>query len=332
MPRLNPNFHRAVFFLYGIDPTDGDLGVCGTGFLVGVQRSSPTPGGNFVWQPRHVYAVTSKHVLQDGSFIRINVKGGGSRLLELEPDTWTSAGSGEDLAAIDITDKLQESDDFRLIHESWLVTRDFSRSVQLGIGEDGFMLGLFRDVPGADRNVVAGRFGNLSLLAQDDLPIKRPDRSKRPTHIFDIRSRPGFSGSPVFIYRTPGGDLRETHNGPPMTGIASRVFARADASRFYRQAEVFEARDNTFVKLLGVHVGQYKDVVRASKSAGTEVAGQPVLDGDRLFIPNSMTLVVPAWEVLDLLQQTHFGGQRTRREADDDESERLPYFEDGRAL
>src|ERR1700730_10815269 len=56
--------------------------------------------------------------------------------------------------------------------------------------------------------MIAARFGNISLLASDDAPIEQPNQQRRPSHIFDMRSRPGFSGSPVFVYRTPSGDLR----------------------------------------------------------------------------------------------------------------------------
>ena len=203
MPRLNQTFERMVVFLYATDPDTGKrVGPHGTAVIVGL----PAEGEH--WYLAHIYAVSCQHVAPRGSsIVRVNTKNGGSRCLDVHPDAWQWIKGHDDLAAADITDLLDhENDDYSVLPSSFLMWKEFIVENEVGIGEDGFMLGLFADLPGKKRNLVAARFGNVSLLADDDTLIK--ENNNRPSHIFDMRSRPGFSGSPVFVYRTPAGDLR----------------------------------------------------------------------------------------------------------------------------
>lgn len=320
MPRLNPNFSRCVFFLFKRDPVSGELRAApeGTGFLVAVKGSwGATPY-------QHLYAVTCAHVAPQGaSVIRINTNDGKSRLIDLQPDDWTLAKNGADIAAVDITDRIDAADDVRHLTPAWFVTSGFISSVGLGVGEDGFMLGLFTKHPGRERNLVSARFGNISLLAHDDEAISWSGRAPRPAHLFDIRSRGGFSGSPVFIYRTPGGDLREVGDGvrrrttkPPIPQHDERDM-RSMLSDWHLELDM---EDNLFIKLLGIHAAQYPEEVevrKEKKSAPRSEVGEWIKDGDRLKIPGGVTIVVPSEEILSLLHDAKFVEQRLQRESDD---------------
>lgn len=67
--------------------------------------------------------------------------------------------------------------------------------------------------------------------------------------------------------------------------------------------------------LLGVHCGQYPEQVQARKikKATGEAADDIVRDRDNLKIPSSMAVVVPAWEIVNLLNQPFFTEIRRRR-------------------
>jgi hypothetical protein len=69
------------------------------------------------------------------------------------------------------------------------------------------MCGLFVSHPGGERNVPVVRFGNLSMMATEAAPVELETGVYRACFLMDTRSRGGFSGSPVFPYRGPGGDL-----------------------------------------------------------------------------------------------------------------------------
>lgn len=343
MPRLSQKFRNIAFFLYGKNPKTGELTQpLGSGALLAV----PITGN---WLLGHTYAVTCHHcILRGATIIRINTSDGKSRLIETEPHEWEFLPDGSDIAAIDLTGLLKPrgGDEIYVLPTTQFATKEFMRETEFEIGEDGFLLGLFSEQPGKNRNMVAARFGNVSLLANDEEPLKQPNGNRRPSHLFDMHSRPGFSGSPVFAYRTPYGDLRTAQ----LRGIDKRssrrttldVISRREAAFYaseidYRtqgdqsffsmrehdedRRESLEAEKNTFLVLFGIHVGQYYDRVTAKKAKSVHAEwGEPVIDGDELEIPNSVALVVPAWDVHELLMLNKFAEQRKARERRDNEN------------
>jgi len=187
------------------------------------------------------------------------------------------------------------------------------------MGEDGFMMGLFgRVAENQGRNVVAARFGNLSIVAQDDVPLR--DYGERPAHVFDMHSRPGFSGSPVFVYRTPDGDFSKfTQRAAPFPSSLAIMGIRSIEDVWQAAAEYVEERRHlpqSMLLLLGIHVAQYRDVVQIEDATPAEVA-RAVREGDKLYIPSSMTIVAPAWAILDLVDRPRLTMQRVEREKGD---------------
>lgn len=325
MPRLNRTFKNMVFFLYGRSPESGEIvGPLGTGSLIGVEAQTGT------WYMNHFYAVTCWHVaIQNGaSILRVNTKDGGSRYIELEPHDWQFIPGADDLCVADITERFNlQTDEISFLPLSLFVTKDFVTHEQLEIGEDGFMLGLFAEQPGEKQNFVAARFGNISLLAHDDAPLEQPNGNKRPSHIFDMRSRPGFSGSPVFVYRTPAGDLRsasERGRDKSIRRMTRRSFSVigggdfqhvVDRSMFDDMDDDRETHENTFLALLGVHAGQYPERVEARKETRVQPEHDDIIrDRDKLKIPSSMAVVVPSWEIVNLLNLPIFKIQRQKRD------------------
>ena len=320
MPRLNPQFQNCVFFLYGKDPNTGAVkGPMGTGFFVGIiPRNTPAYGAD------HVYAVTCHHVaVKAGRFhSTINTEDGKSRHIESEPHEWQFIRNGDDLCAVDLHDQIQPGDAISCISDDLLMRRDFIEHDEVGIGEDGFMLGLFADHPGKRQNLVAARFGNLSMLARDDEPIEQPNEQKRPSHIFDIRSRPGFSARP---YSSTGRQQaiyalrpKEVFPKPWKEPLGARRKGTSDGNgtpildSFFEEMQI---QENTFLMLLGIHAGQYPEKIEAKKIRRTvsEVDDDIIRDSDKLKIPSSMTVVVPAWEIVNLLNQPFFAEIRGRR-------------------
>lgn len=317
MPRLNQNFQNAVFFSYGVHPITGKIqGPLGSGVLIGVE-SETAP-----FYIRHLYAVTCWHVAIRGgaSCIRVNTISGRTRIIKIDHDDWHFVPGADDLCAVDVTDHLYKIDKISCVPSWMLATKDFIAQEEVGIGEDGFMLGLFAHNYGKNKNMIASRFGNVSLLADDDEPIEQPNEIKRPSHIFDMNSRPGFSGSPVFIYRTPGGDLRTaTERGREKSFIKTYRQTRI-GPHFQQTHDLMEEREtysNTFLMLLGIHAGQYPERVEAKKIKQliAESSDDSIIrDGDKLKIPSSMTIVVPAWEIVNLLNLEVFQMQRKKRD------------------
>jgi hypothetical protein len=325
MPRFRADLERSSFYLYRRNPkTNAVEGPCGSGILI----EWPSEQNLF---PPHLYAVTAYHVaVADGaSIMRINTMPDGdpakfsSRTIELEPEDWKFIPGGDDVAAVDITDKFIPGHDWvRAATDIDFVTYDFIHQKKVGLGEDGFMLGLFTSHPGTEYNLPATRFGNIARIADTKHPIVQGHKIAHPSHVFDIHSRPGYSGSPVFIYRTPANAL---------TGIDKKGNWNLDTT------------NNLFLALLGIHSGQFNERVKVKKAPkksstkaegqeGSEIIGVSELDGDtiqegdNLLIQSSMTIVVPAWAIESLLNLPEFKEQRTMRDrkiADDDSAPKV---------
>ncbi len=76
-----------------------------------------------------------------------------------------------------------------------------TREYDINAGEDVFMAGRFVNYAGAETNRPSLRFGNISIMAAD---IRHPLGYTGKSIVLDMRSQSGYSGSPVFVYRTAG--------------------------------------------------------------------------------------------------------------------------------
>lgn len=298
MPEIPPGLENCVFFAFA-KSSAGKTKAVGTGFFICVRVDGEGSPPDL-----HTYAVTNQHVISDVHFIRFTL--GDGSIGEIEIPHWEFIDGGPDIALADVTEDVDAFGPNLLgLARGTFVTPEFSDDAQLNIGEDGFMLGLFADEPGTKRNAPIGRFGNLAAMADKDHRIEQPNGYHNPTFLFDLRSRTGFSGSPVFIYRTGQFDMSRLLRNPDKPPKAKKL---ANAA---------------FVKLLGVHCGQYPELVKykvvdekRAEAIEDDRAGEKIdwADGSKLVIPSSITMVVPAWEIERVLDLKNFKTMREDRE------------------
>jgi hypothetical protein len=321
VPKIGHRYDNCVFYLYRTNPKSGKIeGPLGTGFFV-FKFGEGEPGKRGV----HYYGITNHHVAValGASMIRINTKGGGTRFLPFETEDWHFLPGGlVDLCAVDIDmSNFQPDDEWKCVSEYSFLCKDEAVRLDIGFGENTFMIGLFVSHHGGSRNVPSARFGNVAMMADDNTPISTEGNYCSPCHLIDMRSRSGFSGSPVFIYRTPVDDLSPQYQGRPI-----------------------DTKKNLFSRFFGVHCSQFQEPIKirtvrkltegtndAEIVESTEIgeAGDPIGTGDRLIIPSSMTIVVPSWRVSELLNLEVFEMARKARHA---ERERREYGEASRWL
>jgi hypothetical protein len=291
MPRIPPALECSAFFLFRRDPRTGDVNdePDGTGFVVA--RSWKTVTNRF-----HYYAVSNWHVVvkRGASILRVNTVSGKSRLIDTEPHEWYFATPGDDLAIRDITEDVMtdglHSDIVTYIEEDVFATPNFIFEHDIGMGDDVFMIGLFVDHAGDEHNVPIGRFGNIARLADGSSLVEQPNGQKRPSHLVDTRSRGGFSGSPVFVYRIPYTQLKLLAGNYQMNPIDPK---------------------DTFCVLLGVHCAQFPEEVTVKVA---EAKRTNIQSGDILKLPSSVTVVCPAWEISRLMNEQRFSTIRDERE------------------
>lgn len=251
----------------------------------------------------HLYAVSNRHTVQQTPCIRINKNERETRLLEFDPSEWVWSDT-DDLAAVDVTDLISFnpwvnniSDRISVVNDFQIVSKQRAWERDIGIGDQTVMLGLFAGHSGGNKNVPVARFGFVSATPDESIPVRLwpSDSLARPAYLNDMRSRSGFSGSPVWVWRTPYDDMNEVG----LNGLAQRFNPR-----------------NTLFGLLGVHRGQFREQTTI-KSIKAERA---IKSGDEIEIASSMTVVVPAWEISTFLDKGAFQRQRAER---DDRSDRI---------
>jgi hypothetical protein len=285
VPKIPEVLLKTVFYLYPDGPSaEAGRSIGGTGFIASIPSQV---GGH-----RHYYAVTNRHVAIDGgcSVIRLNTRDGGTDIIEFDPADWVKHPDGQDIAACPIYVDTQKHP-VGLVPLDRFVTKELLGKSAIGPGEDVFMIGRFIDYDGGPANRPAVRFGNISVMPVDG------GAEIDSSYIIDMHSRTGYSGSPVFVYRTPGSnfDLNTTY-------------------------DVMNP-DSRFMYFLGVHWGQFpEDWELIGNEARRRLAASAAAPDSQLIRGVSgMTLVCPAWHLKELLELQQFQEQRAS-----DEQEQTP--------
>lgn len=295
MPRISPDLLRSAFYLY---PTveaakKGDR-FGGTGFFLGYPTEVPEA-------PVLLYAVTNWHVaVRDGcSVMRVNTAGGGIDIFELDPSEWEFPPGGHDLAILPFQKiNLQDAmHDVVALHLSMFLTKEEIGELGIGPGENIVMIGRFVDHDGAASNIPAARFGNISVMPQ---AIEQPTGAKKlKSFILDVHSRTGYSGSPVFVYRTFGSDLTTDQI------VLSNL-------NLYGTFNV--TPEDHFIKLLGIHWGQFPEQWEI-KSKKKTVAQASIRGQNKRYVEgmSGMTLAVPAWAIREFLEMPKYKKPRDKK-------------------
>jgi hypothetical protein len=287
MPRIGSNLLDCALYLYRSkqDARIGDA-TGGSGFLFPLSYSEDCSVEGI-----HVYAVTNAHLVCQRSFpvIRLRRRDGEIVIIDTEEagGKWILHPNGDDLAACLL--HLEDTDAFRLITPPW---HKRPRPEAPGIDEYGEILG--RDVVmvgrfighGKETNIPTLRFGNVSALPVE--PIEHPKFGiKQDSFLVEMRSLPGFSGSPVFVLPDP---WRQMRIDPAKTKFAEWKISLEPP---YSPNPILDVRD---VTLLGIDWCHLDSAPRRV----VDKTGKPVED-DLYFCANSgMAGVVPWWKLWEL--------------------------------
>lgn len=274
-----------VVFLY---PTEDDAlkgtEFGGTGFLVAV------PSKRWPEEYFHVHAVTNWHVLTHGKgapVIRVNRRDGGIDAFDFDPSEWTFAPLGSDIAIsppLALDPNTHQAEAFGL---DALLTSEQEKADDIDAAEDIFMLGRFVDMDGSETNKPAFRFGNISVASVN---VKQPTGYTGRSIVADMHSRTGFSGSPVFVYRTPGSVFLPT----------------IDLSVTWK-----------YMKMIGLLWGQYPEAweIENGKSLSVSAYKASVIENGKYVVGLSgMCCLVPSQDIINLLQYFELNDIREQNE------------------
>jgi hypothetical protein len=201
MPRVHSDILDGAAFTFRTrQEAEKRLAMGGTCFLV------VKPIKDHLDQPIAIpYLVTNRHVVfaSGASVVSLNrLDGGAPDILEYEPTDWVPHPGGDDLAAIipNIGELRIDRHKLRPVKTTELLTPDRIKQSDIGIGDDVVMVGRFVNHQGKRVNRTAIRFGNISMMTEDIWV--QADRRYQESFAVEMRSRTGFSGSPVVVYRS----------------------------------------------------------------------------------------------------------------------------------
>jgi hypothetical protein len=203
MPRLRDSFLNQVLFLYQTRAdAESNAPLGGSAFLVGRKVSH---GGFYV-----PYLVSNRHVVEGHCHhVRINRRDGGACVISTHPEEWFFHPGGYDIAVMCFSGLLDRAI-YSFVAEEDFITKKNIEDYDIGIGDDVFMIGRFVNHQGKENIRQAVRFGSISMMLENIYA----DSGSPPMESFavEMRSRTGFSGSPVHVYRTPYNILESQHN------------------------------------------------------------------------------------------------------------------------
>lgn len=281
MPVIPSKFLDCVFYLYrSREDAESGKSAGGTGFFVAI----PTED-----QLGHHYAVTNWHVAVRYGFsvIRLNTADGGTDILEFDPEEWEFEDGKDDIAIVPLSIRDPAHKAYFIGTQVFLSERSAEEQA-IGPGDNVFMIGRFMDIPAVKENVPTLRFGNIS---SKPISVKQPTNYEDgQCYCIDMHSRTGYSGSPVLAYRTPG-DTLEWITGEP--------------------GKRFVTLSGSLMVLLGIHCGQYPEYLPIVDSPDKEESYLELgLSGKSIKALSGMTIVIPAWKIMGLLNCDKFVAQR----------------------
>lgn len=272
MPQVPYQFLHCAFYLYQ-DKESALQGknTGGTGFFISV----PTEDGL-----GHHYGVTNWHVAvrQGFSCIRYATTSG-LEVLEFDPSDWFFEPGKDDIAVIPLDIRTHGSI-ATFIATNLLLFPQAAIDAKISPGDDVLMIGRFIDLDARQTNMPAARLGHISTLPVE---IEQPNGYKGECYVCDMHSRTGYSGSPVFVYRTIGSSMEWILD---------------------KDAKPLDITKSLFA-LLGVHCGQFLEelpVLRKRRPLSSEATTDQLYD-EYIEGMSGMTCVIPAWRILDLLKR-----------------------------
>lgn len=280
MPVVPPAAINSSVFLYGsVEDARNRAREGGTGFLIAVSEEGPSGGWTgspsaMDWRVAHpdrfywLYVVTAAHCVVDKPSVAVWT-GPPMEPMEIERDAWLRHPAGDDVAAY-LLGAAADFPELYALAEDYLLLDGSIRAPSPG--SEAFFVGRF--IGHEARPTV--RFGNVSMTPE---PIRHDGfQIDQMSWLVEMRSLPGYSGSPVFVY-----DTEEVFElDAPMS----------EGGQIVRGG--FQSIGSVW--LLGVdwcHLYDTQDVLDAH--------GEPIEEGWYVRQNSGMMGVVPAQKIADIL-------------------------------
>lgn len=286
VPRIPEDYLDVVAFLYPSRAAaeEGRRGGA-TGFLV----THPGDGASL---STHYYVVTCKHCLCDGLTIRMtrrsptDTRATGLEFKETIADDWIKHPNGYDVAVYHIKDKWFSDKNISALGAGTVSPFWMFALQNIGPGHEIYLGTRFQGLDHPRVNLPILQSGIVASMPLN--PVK--DFVNEPFILIETHSRLGYSGAPVFAYLTE----EDRDLLPPSPG--ERIIQLQRPILF--PLGVFSR-----------HIWSYEEVLdKASREKG-----RPLPD-HWAPTPSALGAVIPAWEILEILQGDEAMKQRKQAE------------------
>ena len=303
MPRISSALLDCVVYLYEseVDARNGErTGGSGLLFPLAYPPECSVKG-------THVYAVANAHVAcHVARVIRLTRRDGTAVIVDPGRGAWVRHPNGDDVAVCLL--RLDDSDAYRLSTPPWHYkpeTQRFDDPFGDFLGRDVVMVGRLIGHDGKERNSPTLRFGNVVASHIEPLYHKLFGLNQE-SFLVEMRSIPGYSGSPVFVLPDP---WEQFEVDPLKRKLADWGFYKGDV---HRPRPIRGPRDLTLLGLTWCHLEPQPVPVVGKR--GEE------LPGNELYVRlhSGMTGVVPWWKVWELFNDPE---QKAIRKRTEDEAE-----------
>jgi hypothetical protein len=222
--RVPDNLKKCVAFL-GCAKADGTPVFVGSALFLGDDTD----------EPPLTYLITARHVIDRIKnlgvaevLVRINTKSGTAGWTSVGFDHWLLPDPGSSLDVALARVGIPDGADHLLFPRSRILTASLVNELDIGVGEEVFITGLFAHHTGDLKNVPIVRVGNLASYPSEQIQAKGFGRME--AYLMEARSIGGLSGSPVFVHtgtmRIIGGQLKIAQE--PMFYLAGLVHGHYD--------------------------------------------------------------------------------------------------------
>jgi hypothetical protein len=150
------------------------------------------------------YLVTARHVIEeiaktgvDEVWLRVNKNDGSSAWGSTKISQWYMHPSDPSLDVAIIEMGVPVEGDHLVLPYSLCLTPELAATHEMAVGEEIFIVGLFKHYYGEQRNIPIVRIGNLATAEEQKISSER--FGKRDAYLIEARSIGGLSGSPAFL-------------------------------------------------------------------------------------------------------------------------------------
>ena len=297
---ITDEIRKSVVFIGYRGKDSIELG--GTAFFVSIETKRPGPIFTYLVTAKHNIVKIGKRGIDDKVYMRINTKSGSSAWIATDKGEWCEHPDDPSVDVMVFSGWPKESVGADLLSTPLpsIATEEVIRDERVGIGDEVFIVGLFRNHRGENRNLPIARIGNIAMMPEEKVRVQA--YGEIDAYLIEARSIGGLSGSPVFVHLP---DMRAFPLTPEQEREAEMLKERA--ARYALDGFMPELPNfrGSAIYLLGLIHGHWSLETSQTRDAIDDFFKEEKLN-------QGIAIVVPAEKILEVINQPHFKEARDR--------------------